>query len=372
MPSPSPSNRRGGPLLYAAIFLIGAPIGVLMMMIQETPQGWLAGLVSAVFAGAVSVGWAYSFIRERLWLLVPLIPGSLTLPNLFFRLVARTNYFDVGLGLSPQLRLIVLSVMCVLFTAAGFICFVVHLRMTERRGARAHAELDLAREVHRTLVPPLSLSTPFAEVHGVSVSSNTMGGDLIDAVSIDNSLYILLGDVSGHGVGAGVVMAMLKSCIRTRLLHCARLAEVVSDANKVLTELTASNMFATFVALRLSPDYKLEYALAGHLPVFHYRAAASRWDRYPNRNLPLGIDSHEQFESGSTDLAPGDILALFTDGVMEVQDTAGRELGIAGVASLLDRSLSPSLPAMYESLMTAVRAHGAQLDDQSLVLIRVK
>ena len=193
----------------------------------------------------------------------------------------------------------------------------------------------------------------------------------MDVLEQDGSLTVLLGDVSGHGVAAGVVMAMLKGCIRTRLLRAAPLEQVITDANRVLADLTAPNMFATLAALRLSPGGRLEFALAGHLPVFHHSAGAGRWEQHPNQSLPLGIDHRERFVAGSIAAQPGDTLAVFTDGLVEVQNGAGRELGLAGVAALLAGSLADSLPEMHDRLMAAVRAHGPQIDDQSLVLVRV-
>jgi serine phosphatase RsbU (regulator of sigma subunit) len=357
--------------MYAGIFLMFAPVGVLMMMVQQTPMGWAMGLASGIFSGLMSVGWAHMFIRERWWLAIPLVAVPILLPSPFFAWFAGTAAGQSGMELSPQARLIVLALLCVAFTAAGFVLSVMHQRRSERSVARTMAEFELAAQVHETLAPPLTLTTPLGEVLGRSEASSTMGGDLIDAVVEGEHLDVLLGDVSGHGVGAGIVMAMLKSCIRTRLLHGADLGSVVEDANRVLTDLTAPNMFATLVALRLRPGGVLEFALAGHLPVLHYRAAEKAWVRHPNQNLPLGIDHAERFVAGSTTVGPGDVLAVFTDGLTEVQDGAGRELGLEGVAALLARAPMGSLAAMHEAVMAGVAKHGPRLDDQSLVLVRV-
>jgi hypothetical protein len=372
MPAPASLVRRDGPLMYGAIFLMAAPIGVLLAMVQDQPQGWVTALVCAALTGAISCAWAYAFIRERWWVLVPANIAPFVGSSVIVNVLVRSGLIGWGMGLSPRARLVVLAAMCVLFTAAGFVLFVVHLRRTEQVSAGALAEMEVARRVHATLVPPITLSTAAAEVYGRSTPSSTMGGDLIDVVSEGKNLDVLLGDVSGHGVGAGVVMAMLKGCVRTRLLHGADLAEVVTDANRVLASLTGPGTFATFVALRLRPDRVLEFALAGHLPVFHYRAQEGRWERYPNQSLPLGVEEQEQFVAGSASVSTGDIIAVFTDGLMEVQERGGRELGMEGVAAILRRSVSPALPAMHDAVFAAVGAHGPQLDDQSLVLILIK
>jgi sigma-B regulation protein RsbU (phosphoserine phosphatase) len=364
--------------MYSGIFLMFAPMGVLMMMVNDPPQGWLAALLAAAFTGGMSVGWAHTFVRRRWWLLIPLSIVPFVLSP-FFTLLAHFGLFSIGYDYPRQTKLIILAVICVVFTSIGFILSVMHLRKSERIGARAMAELDMASQVHASLVPAISITTPFAQVHGRSAASSSMGGDLIDAVIAPGSdrLDVLLGDVSGHGVSAGVVMAMLKGCVRTRLLRAADLGEMVADTNTVLSQLIEPHMFATFVALRINsvgrtPGHRrLEYALAGHLPVFHYRAAEQRWDQHPNESLPLGVDSTERFATGSTDAAPGDLLVVFTDGLMEVQNSAGKELGLGGVAALLEAHPADQLEAIHEKIMAGVNAHGPQLDDQSLLLVRI-
>jgi serine phosphatase RsbU (regulator of sigma subunit) len=357
--------------MYAAIFLVGVPIGILLSMVQNQPQGWLVALVSGTFTGLISCGWSYAFIRERWWWLLPLNIAPFVVSGPLVRLLTESGLGELGMGLAPRTRLLVSAVMCVAFTVAGFVLFFVHLRRTERSSAAAVAELEVARRVHSTLVPPIAVSTPVAHGFGRSIPSSAMGGDLIDAVQDGAGVSVLLGDVSGHGVGAGIVMAMLKGCVRARLLHGADLAGALSDANTVLVELTAASMFATLAAVRLLPGRVMEYALAGHLPIFHYRAAEGRWHRYANQNLPLAIDAQERFVSGSVTTAPGDTIALFTDGLVEVQDRAGRELGLEAVAAILAACMEDSLSSMHDAVLARVGAHGPQLDDQSLVLIRV-
>lgn len=364
-------QRTDSMLMYTGIFLMFAPVGVLIIMVQNAALGWIIALGSAAFSGGVSTMWAYIFTRRRWWLIAPLVIFSAVFPSLTFNYLYRSAYSDFTSQLPLLTRMIGLAVMCVVFTSIGFVLSVMHQRRNERRTARAMAELDLAIQVHQSLVPPINLATPLAEVHGRSIASTTMGGDLIDVVQDSSRLDVLLGDVSGHGVSAGVVMAMLKSCIRMRLLRAASLREIVADTNKVLADLISPNMFATFAAIRIRPDHTLEFALAGHLPIFHYRAAENRWDQHPNQNLPLGIDDSEDFISGHTAVAKGDILILLTDGLMEVQNSGGKELGLSALAEILNSSISDSLPKMHELIMTAVNGHGPQIDDQSLVLVKV-
>jgi serine phosphatase RsbU (regulator of sigma subunit) len=269
-------------------------------------------------------------------------------------------------------RLAILAVLSLVSLTAGYVLMVTNLRATERESARAVAELELAGEVHRTLVPPIAASTPFAEVYGRSQASSSMGGDLIDLIITDTHADIILGDVSGHGVNAGIVMAMLKSSLRTALLGGADLAATVTDANRVLAELTAPNMFATLAGVRVRAAGAMEYTLAGHLPVFHRKAAGGEWVEYDNERLPLGIDGGETYPKVSVPVARGDVLVLLTDGLTEVQNAAGEELGLEGVRAILRTAPSEGpLHILHDSIISGVRAYGKAGDDQSLILLRI-
>ncbi len=372
MRSSSTQPRRADPKLLTAVFLVGAPIGVLWMMVQQTPAGWAAALMFGVYAGLISVAWAAIFIKERWWWFVLLIPVQATLPGLLASAAHPLGIFDLGMDLPAQTRAVVLAVMCVVFTISGFALFVVHLRRTERGSARVHAELELAQQVHRTLVPPIELTARAASVYGRSLPSGEMGGDLIDAVAETAKVDVYVGDVSGHGVSAGVVMALLKGCVRTRMLNSAELVDIVADTNRVLAALTSPGMFATFAAVRVRADGTLSYALAGHLPILHFRASSADWVRYSNDSLPLGVDADERFLSGSAAIGPGDVLAMFTDGLTEARDDQGREFGLETLAGVLSAHASKPLPQIHAAVMAAVAAHGPAADDQSLVLVQVR
>jgi hypothetical protein len=365
------TSGRHSSLALFALFLMFSPVGVLLMMVQTVPMGWLAALVSGALSGLISVGWAYSFMRERMWVLIPTIGLMVMVPRIFKWLDEWTGILDVGMDLPPSTRLAIMAGMCIVFSAFGYVFFDMQMRKTERKTARAMAELELASDVHRKLVPSIDLTTRWAQVRGRSIASSAMGGDLIDAIEGERGLMVLLGDVSGHGVGAGIVMAMLKASVRTAMLHGGDTTRVLDDANRVLEQLTEPHMFATFVAIRIGEGGDVEYSMAGHLPIFHRSAATGAWAEYPNSNLPLGIDAQERYASGNARLAPGDVLAVFTDGLTEVQNAQGRELGLEGVAALLARAKSDSLAEIERAVMEGVRAHGAQADDQSLVLVRL-
>lgn len=374
---PAPGKPQSQFKLYAAIFLIFGGLGLLGAMLQANTAGWAVGLVFATISGSIACGWAYAFSRRRWWLLIPLNILPFFGPRYVFQALAAVGLLRFGYEYAPGTRLLVLAALMVVLVSVGFTLLIVYLRGYERSAAQARAELDIAARVHAALVPDLTLETPVARVYGKSVASSTMGGDLIDARTRNGPagfehLDVVLADVSGHGVGAGLVMGMVKSSLRTLELSPRSLAETLTTLNGVLEELTRPEMFATAALVRLYEGGRLEYALAGHLPIWLHRTATGAVEELPNEHLPLGIEVDERFSAGATMVAPGDTLALYTDGLIEVQNAEGRELGLDALRTVFARHAHAELPTLYGALMGAAAAHGTPHDDQSVVLVRVR
>src|SRR5262245_270984 len=231
-------------------------------------------------------------------------------------------------------------------------------------------EIALARDIHATLVPPVATATPRVELRGASYPTTEVGGDLLDVVPGDDADTVFVADVSGHGVPAGVLMAMIRSAIRVRLRAGAALDELVRDLNWIVYESTEPRLFATFVAMRFGAG-GVEYAIAGHPPILRVRAADGGVDRLETEPPPLGILPAHPFTARRVDAAPGDVFVLFTDGLTEVRDRNGNMLGEDGFVELVRRHAHRPLAELQTALFDAVRAFGAQDDDQTLLVVRL-
>jgi serine phosphatase RsbU (regulator of sigma subunit) len=358
--------------MYLGVFFIFGSLAILVAFMQPRPMGWPGGLALVFFGGTLSVGWAHAFAARRFWLLVPLLVVPFYAEPLFFGPLSRLGLFGVGMGASELVRKVTLAVMMVVLTSIGFVIFIQFVRGKERRAERAQAELDVARVIHESIVPPIALSTPFAQVLARSVPSTEMGGDLVDTMQRDREIDVFLADVSGHGVGAGIVMGMLKASIRTRLLAAGDdLGHVLRDVNRVTTDLTRPEMFATLACARVRADRSVSYALAGHLPIFHFVASEQRWNRLENEHLPLGIDADVDFTSGTLTAGPGDLLVFLTDGLVEVMNAKGDQLGLEAISRVLESATESTPQAITDALLQAARSHGTQNDDQSVLVVRV-
>lgn len=364
--------------LIAGIFITFGAINVLPVAAGFYPVSpwWITPLM-AVYGGVVACGWAMAFMwTSRLfWIVAPV--SFFFPPALFISLDA----FGIPLLIEPRRALIVGAVIgAILGVIGGYVCFVYLVRGEAAQKIRMRAELDLAQKIHESLVPPIDLDMPGLRVHARSIASSEMGGDLIDAIRTGDRLDLVLADVSGHGVRAGVVMGMLKAALRTELQGSragADLGDILRAVNATLAPIVAQGMFATLAALRfedLEPSRgarTVRGALAGHLPILRIDSAGVVHE-LPNDHLPLALTDDEPYTSFAAECSPGDLLLLYTDGLTEAADASGVQFGHARLGTLTADRRSDDLPTVAEALLAAVRAHSReQLDDQSLLIIRV-
>ena len=236
---------------------------------------------------------------------------------------------------------------------------------------RTRAELALAEEVQQALAPPLATRSAGYEVQGRSAPSSQMGGDLLDAVDHPAGMAVYVADVAGHGIQAGVFMGMVKSSVRTALLRSGPLAGLLGDLNRVVSEVkTTPATYVTFACLRCGENGKVEYSLAGSGPILHYRAQLMTVSQLAMEQFPLGLFEKATFDSAVIEIEPGDILVLLTDGLPETTDANDEEFGLNRVGEIIARNPVAPLSEITESVFEAVRRHGLQTDDETLVLVR--
>jgi sigma-B regulation protein RsbU (phosphoserine phosphatase) len=253
----------------------------------------------------------------------------------------------------------------------GYIFFVRFVGTEGAEQLRLRTEVNLAQEIHAVLVPPVNETFGRVEVFGRSQASAEVGGDLLDVFVGDDGVVVTVADVSGHGVAAGTMMAMTKSAARVKLMDGVKLDTLVHDLNRVLFQLKGDSMFATITALRFHGDGEVEVAVAGHLPLLRVRTGTGEVEVLPNEHLPLGILEDASFWSRTIQGQSGDVFVLLTDGLTEVENEKGEELGWEPIRDIVAAQRSRPLAEIHDAVMRAVAAHGRQEDDQTLALIRL-
>lgn len=358
--------------LLAAIFCIFSGIVLLPSFAGLYPlKPWWVPLVMGVFGGCVALGYAMaSMWSMRLLFLV--IPFSFLFPMGFFIWL----YDASGLRVSrpafhPAAGALALAAM--LLIILGYVLFVLFVQREAAQKIRLAAEMTLAQRIHQALVPTLHKRTNQLEVYAVSAPSAEMGGDLVDILTHDGHTDCILADVSGHGVRAGVVMGMIKSSLRTRALAPAPLDALLADLNRVLTDLTEPDVFATLAAVRFdhADPAAARYTLAGHLPILHHRASDNALVELEADSLPIAIDADERFPLRTATCAQNDTLLLYTDGLTEAAKPDGELFGVQRLRDAFQAHAALPLPKLADALLAAARSHAPQTDDQSLMLIRI-
>lgn len=359
--------------LFLGVFFTFATLGPIIVFATITEKTPGTGMVAAVYSGAIAAGWSAISVFRAWWLIAFLITFQIVFTNRIFDVAQSVGLLQIGASMAEKTRLLTLAGEAALCMSVGYVFTLRFVRGVTRQAAIAGAELEMARSIHERIVPMVQEDFGFAQVYGKSYPSSEMGGDLLDVTLRNGVLDVYLADVSGHGVKAGLVMGMVKSAIRMRQRSTPSLDVLVTDLNAVLVDLKMADMFATLACVRISKvagSVQAEYALAGHWPILHV-SAQGQLTELPNEHLPLGVDTEELFLSGVVGLRSGDLLVLMTDGLIEVQNSGGKELGFGVFKALITRERAMPLAELHDAVLNLARQHGQQLDDQSLVLIRV-
>lgn len=352
---------------YVAVFSIFASVGALVLLMSTTYLSPLQIILNIAITGGFAIGYAAVSIWQRYWLISILgIFEGILFALLAAHYKARLQLVAPGSPLQSQLEL--LGMIGIFSVVLGYALFIVFFARQGARYFRAHNEIAMAAEIHRALVPPIHKTIGSFEIYGISVPSGEVGGDLVDISEDGQSWTGYVADVSGHGVSAGLLMAMFKTAVRTRARDVSS-GELLAEVHRALYPLKTHNMFATVAVLQWTGQV-FNLALAGHPPLLHYLHSCGKVREYPAFDLPLGILPEQSFGSIEVPCETGDILVLLTDGLTEVFDKQGREMGIEPVKDTLLRSATQGLPELSARIREAALNSGKQTDDQTMLIIR--
>jgi len=247
-----------------------------------------------------------------------------------------------------------------------------HLTSDQQRALER--DLELAAKIQRELLPKSDLCYGGWETSYHYQPLGPVSGDYCDLIIHEDSaqvLYFALGDASGKGVAASMLMAHLHAIFRTLIASGVPLHELMERGGRIFCESTMSGLFATLVCGRASVSGEIELCNAGHCPaLLVQRGAVTRLEA---TGVPLGMFCSGDYSAHRVKLAPNDTLFLYTDGVSEACSPAGEEYGEARLSTLLasQRDLSPAalIRACLEDLKT-FRSGTALSDDLTLLAVR--
>ena len=248
----------------------------------------------------------------------------------------------------------------------------VKLQKVNEKKERMEHELQIGHDIQMSMIP--KTFPPFPErkdidMAAVLVPAKEVGGDLYDFYIRDEKLFFCIGDVSGKGVPASLVMAVTRSLFRTVSVHEKSPQRIVTLMNDSMSDMNENNMFVTFFCgvLDMATGH-MRYCNAGHNPPLIFTNKVAPLPVLPN--LPLGVMSGVSFQEQEVDLSYDDALFLYTDGVTEAENTAHEQFGEARMEAVLHtrRDAMAHLNAMREAISAFV-GDAAQSDDLTMLFI---
>jgi len=242
--------------------------------------------------------------------------------------------------------------------------------LTESQRAALQRDLDLASEVQRNLLPRAGLRAGCWETSYHYAPLGPVSGDYCDLIPSDGQLFFVLGDVSGKGVAASMLMTQLHALFRSLTGMSLPLGQIVTQANRVFCESALAGQYATLVCGQAKPTGEVEIHNAGHCPAIV--AGRTGVQRLESTGLPLGMFHEGEFSATRLQLDAGDTLFLYTDGLTEAQN-ADAEYGVDRVAHLVRqqaaRPPAELITACLDDLRVFAGAESLQ-DDLTLLAIR--
>ena len=242
--------------------------------------------------------------------------------------------------------------------------------------------LDLAKEIQQNLLPDKNLYLNGLDIAGQSIYCDETGGDYFDFITFkaegSQKIAIAIGDVSGHGISAALLMATFRSSLRQRLSHPGNPDQIITDVNRQLVyDVEATGNFMTLFYLCIDPDQQnLQWVRAGHDPGILYDPAADTFDELRGNGIALGVDPDFGFETNQKGgPTAGQIIVLYTDGVWEAHNPQGESFGKARLQDTIRRHAGQNASAIIQSVISAVQQFkdGADVeDDITMVVIKFK
>ena len=279
---------------------------------------------------------------------------------------------DVILAHARILNIIILAVMIVGLLAIYLFCrrqikdiadpFAAQKAVMER-------ELTIAHNIQMALLPQSFPERSDIDLYASQTPARDVGGDLYDYFVHEGRLVFCIGDVSGKGVPAALLMAVMRSMFRSEAHRADRAADIVDAMNRNLCEEYTGGDFVTmFVGILDLTTGHLDYCNAGHaLPIL----TGCLMD--VKRNLPVGALSDWDYEGQQTQLQPGDMLFLYTDGLSEAENSKEKMLGIKPIQKLASEHSTDTAQQLVELMEAEVRHHAGdaeQNDDITLMAIK--
>ncbi len=289
---------------------------------------------------------------------------------------AHTDYPFVYLNLTLMLAIATAAITLVTARVRGYVLIAVSEGETRRQRDQLQRDLDLASEIQRSLLPETMPVLAGYTIAAMSRPADQAGGDYYDWQAIDGNRVVLsLADVTGHGIGPALVTAACRAYLRACVGGSVAVATVIERVNKLLFDDMQAGRFVTVALLELDPDnHSAVYLSAGHAPTLHVHGKTDAIGTIDAQGVPLGLMEDSIIDEAITlELAPGDVLVLFTDGFYEWANADGEQFGLKRLQQVVSEQRQQSAQIILERVDDAVRAfvgNSRQADDMTAIIVK--
>ncbi|HEV2296457.1 MAG TPA: SpoIIE family protein phosphatase [Tepidisphaeraceae bacterium] len=242
----------------------------------------------------------------------------------------------------------------------------------------AMAEMRVARRIQQRLFPSASPDLPGFDIAGASYPASETSGDYYDFIPmLHGGLAVVIGDVSGHGMGPALLMADARAYLRALALTCSDVGEILTRANTAILADTADEHFVTLIFARIDPASRsIVYASAGHTPGYILGSNGDIREELTSTEMPLGVAAEAKFtHDAPLPLQGGDLIVLLTDGIVEAVSSDRTVFGFERALEIVRRHRElPAraiVDALYREVQDFARGH-PQRDDITAVVVKVE
>jgi len=240
---------------------------------------------------------------------------------------------------------------------------------------RLRRELELSRLIQTEMLPQAPLRLGSAEITGLSIPAREVGGDFFNYFPLpDGRLALLVGDVSGKGVSAALLMANVQATLRARLPLETDLAKLADGLDREIDEKTPHSVYLTlFLGILDVERSELRYVNAGHNPQFLLSARGSL-QRLSSTGMPIALYPGHGYTESVVEISSGDLLFFYTDGLVETENERGDMFGAERLEALIEAEHTQGIATVLQRVETAIkdfRGAADQFDDATLMALRV-
>jgi sigma-B regulation protein RsbU (phosphoserine phosphatase) len=204
---------------------------------------------------------------------------------------------------------------------------------------RVLQELATARKIQQAILPSEAPESKTLNIDFYAQSASEVGGDYFDFLPLDDhQMAIVIGDVTGHGVPAALLMAMVRSCLHTQVLSNHQISDVMRVANSTVYKGSYERRLMTFFYSILDTQSGLlRFANAGHLHPYLFRAEDAQVQQLDVSSYPLGVKANSIYPEQQVQLSDGDLMVFYSDGIIEAMNPQGEEFGFERMEEAIAR-----------------------------------